>query len=95
MGMKEEYEQKLQAQLNEWSAEINKLKAKADGAEADAQLEYYKKIEGLQAMQESVNNKLAELKDASDDAWVDLKAGIDSARDSLGNALKSAASRFK
>jgi vacuolar-type H+-ATPase subunit I/STV1 len=78
MGMKEEYEQKLQAQLNEWSAEINKLKAKADGAEADAQLEYYKKIEGLQAMQESVNNKLAELKDASDDAWVDLKAGIDS-----------------
>ncbi|MFT6907483.1 MAG: uncharacterized coiled-coil DUF342 family protein [Oleiphilaceae bacterium] len=95
MGMKEEYEQKLQAQLNEWSAEIDKLKAKADGAEADAQLEYYKKIEGLQAMQESVNNKLAELKDAGDDAWVDLKAGIDNARDSLGNALKSAASRFK
>ena len=34
MSMKEAYEQKLQAQLDEWSAEIDKLKAKADGAEA-------------------------------------------------------------
>ena len=95
MSMKDAYEQKLQAQLDEWGAEIDKLKAKADNAEADAQLEYYKQIEELRSMQETATNKLAELKDAGDDAWEDLKAGIDSAWDSLGNALKSAASRFK
>jgi DNA repair exonuclease SbcCD ATPase subunit len=95
MSMKDAYEQKLQAQLDEWGAEIDKLKAKADNAEADAQLEYYKHIEELRSMQETANNKLAELKDAGDDAWEDLKAGIDSAWYSLGNALKSAASRFK
>lgn len=95
MSMKDAYEQKLQAQLDEWGAEIDKLKAKADNAEADAQLEYYKQIEELRSMQETATNKLAELKDAGDDAWEDLKAGIDSAWDSLGNSLKSAASRFK
>lgn len=95
MSMKEAYEQKLQAQLDEWGAEIDQLKAKADNAKADAQLDYYKQIEELRSMQESARNKLAELKDAGDDAWQDLKAGIDSARDSLGHALKSAASRFK
>lgn len=95
MSMKEAYEQKLQAQLDEWGAEIDQLKAKADNAKADAQLDYYKQIEELRSMQESTSNKLAELKDAGDDAWQDLKAGIDSARDSLGHALKSAASRFK
>ena len=95
MSMKEAYEQKLQAQLDEWSAEIDKLKAKADSAEADAQLEYYKKIEELRLMRETAVNKLTELKDAGGDAWEDLKAGIDSSWDSLGNALKSAASRFK
>jgi hypothetical protein len=95
MSMKEACEQKLQAQLDEWSAEIAKLKAKADGAEADAQLECYKKIEGLRSMQETAANKITELKDAGDDAWEDLKAGIDSASDSLDNALKSAVSRFK
>jgi hypothetical protein len=36
MSMKEAYEQKLQAQLDEWGAEIDKLKAKSDNAEADA-----------------------------------------------------------
>lgn len=95
MSKKEAYEQKLQAQLDEWSAEIAKLKAKADGAEADAQLEYYKNFEELQSMQETAANKLAEFKDAGDDAWEDLKTGIDNAWGSLGNALKSAASKFK
>jgi hypothetical protein len=95
MSMKDAYEQKLQAQLDEWSAEIEKLKAKADNAEADTQLEYYKQIEKIRSMQESASNKLVELKDAGDDAWEDLKAGLDSAWDSLGSAVKSAASRFK
>lgn len=95
MSMKEAYQKKLQAQLDEWNAEIDKLKAKADKAEADAQLEYYKKIEELRYMQDSANRKLEKLREASDDAWEDLKAGIDSACNSLGNALKSAVSRFK
>ena len=94
MSMKEAYEKKLQGQLDEWSAEIDKLKAKADSAEADAQLEYYKQIEDLRSMQDAAGKKLDELKEASDDAWEDLKAGIDNAWDSLGSSIKSAASRF-
>ena len=95
MSLKKAYEQKLQAQLDEWNAEIEKLKAKVDNAEADSQLKYYKQIEEIRSMQESASNKLVELKDAGDDAWEDLKAGVDSAWDSLGTAVKSAASRFK
>ncbi len=94
MSMKDAYEKKLQAKLDEWSADIDKLKAKADSAEADAQLEYYKEIEELRTMQETASKKLDELRDASDDAWEDLKAGIDSAWDSLSRSIKSAASRF-
>lgn len=95
MSIKEAYQKKLEAQLDEWSLEIDKLKAKADKAEADSQLEYYKHIEELRAMQETVHSKLDELKAANDDAWEDIKAGVDNAWNSLSNALKSAASRFK
>jgi len=95
MSMKNIYQKKLQAQLDEWSAEIDILKAKADKAKADAQLEYYKEIKELRSMQEAASSKLAEFKDASDDAWEDLKAGMDSAWNSIGKALKSATSRFK
>jgi len=95
MSMKESYLQKLQAQLNEWSAEIDKLKAMADKAEADTRLEYYEQIDELRVKQAAANIKLRELMDASDDAWEDLKAGVESAWLSLGDSVKDAAARFK
>jgi len=81
--------------LDEWKAEIDKLKAKADKADADAQLEYYKQIEGMRAKQEAASEKLTELKEAGEDAWEDLKVGAESAWDALGEAVKLATSRFK
>ncbi|MBA6391216.1 coiled coil domain-containing protein [Colwellia sp. BRX10-3] len=95
MNMKEAYQKKLQVQLDELSAEIVKLKAKAEKAQAGAQLEYYKQIEELRTMQESANSKLVKLKDASDDAWEELTAGIDNAWDTIGNSIKSVTSRRK
>jgi uncharacterized coiled-coil DUF342 family protein len=94
MSSKKAYEQKQQAQLNEWAAQIKKLKAKADMAQADAQSEYYKQIKELRSMQDEANNKLNDIKEAGDEAWEDLQAGMDSARSSFGNALKTATSRF-
>lgn len=95
MSKKEAYQKKMQAELDEMGADIDKIKAKAEKAGADAQLEYYKQIDELRSMQALASTKLAKLKDASDDAWDDLKAGIDSAWIGISNALKSASSRFK
>ncbi|HMB16370.1 MAG TPA: hypothetical protein VKN62_08640 [Pelovirga sp.] len=94
MSMKEAYEKKLEARLEDWNADISKLKARADAAEADAQLEYYKQIEDLRSKQDEAKKKLNELKDASEDAWQDLKIGIESAWESLGSSVKSAKSHF-
>jgi hypothetical protein len=46
-------------------------------------------------MQDEATKKLTKLKNASDEAWEDLKAGMESTRGSLGNAMKVAVSRFK
>lgn len=95
MSMKEAYERKMRAQLDEWDAEISKLKARADKAQADAQLEYYKQIEDLRERQRRANEKLDELRQASDTAWQDLRAGVESAWDSMAEAMRKASSRFK
>lgn len=95
MSMKEAYQKKLEAQLDEWKIEIDKMKAKADKAEADAQIKYYKQIEDSRKKQEAAREKLVELKEAGEDAWEDLKAGLDNAFNSLGDSIKSATSRFK
>jgi len=55
--------------LDEWTAEVDKLKAKASGASADAQLELNKQIEALEGKIEEGKTKLTEIADASEDAW--------------------------
>jgi len=94
MTTKESYEKKLQAQLDEWKAEIDKLRARAEGAQADAQIEYERQIEDLQALQESANRRLLELKEAGDEAWEDLRAGAQESVETLGQSIRSAMERF-
>jgi hypothetical protein len=88
MSMKEAYQQKLEAQLAEWNVAIDKLKAKADKAEAEAQIEYYKQIEDMQVKQEAAREKLTELKEAGEGGWEDLKVGLENTWNSLGDAVK-------
>ncbi len=94
MSTKDAYEKKLKGKLSEWRADIDKLKAKADQAEGDTQLAYYKEMEALRAQQDEARDKLDDLRDAGDDAWEDLKLGIDKAWDDLGDATRKAMSRF-
>ena len=89
------YEEKFDAQLKEWSAEIALLNAKADKAKAEAKIEYYKTIETLQGKQDAARTKLQELRTAGDDAWEDLKTGAENVWTEVKTAFQSAASRFK
>ncbi|UTW08279.1 hypothetical protein [Pseudomonas benzenivorans] len=95
MSKKEAYEKKLQAQLDELSADIDKLKARAAQAEADSQLEYQKQLEDLREKRAAAQDKLENIKGSSEEAWEDIKAGADGALESLSAALKSASARFK
>jgi multidrug resistance efflux pump len=89
------YEEKFDAQLKEWSAEIALLKAKADKAKAEAKIEYYKTIETLQGKQDGASTKLQELRAAGDDAWEDIKTGAENVWTEVKTAFNSVASRFK
>jgi uncharacterized coiled-coil DUF342 family protein len=95
MSEKELYRQKRQAQLDEWKAEIDKLKAKASGASADIQLKLNEQIRELEAKLEKGMAKLAELADAGEDAWESLKEGLESAWESLKSAIGEAKGKFK
>jgi multidrug resistance efflux pump len=94
MSKKKAYHDKLQSQLDQWRAEIGKLQAKAQGRSAQAQLDYHRQVEELRSMQADAEKKLDELRQAGDEAWEDLKSGIDMAWDALGKSVKSAALRF-
>ena len=91
VSKKTEYEKKLQIQLDEFSTEIDRLKARADKAEEPW---HKQQVEMLQEKHRQAKQKLGELKESGDDAWEDMKEGISSAWDSVSEAIKSAANRF-
>ena len=95
MSEKDLYRQKMQAQLNEWKADLYKLKAKAEGADADTKLKVKKQIDSIEKKIQEGDAKLAELDEASNEAWDSVKDGVESAFSSLKSALIDADSKFQ
>jgi uncharacterized coiled-coil DUF342 family protein len=95
MSKRDAHIQKLHAKIDEWNADIDKLAAKTQQAEADVRIEYQEQIDALKRQRREVENELADLKQSGEGAWEDLSAGLDLAFESMNEAVESAMSRFK
>ncbi|MDR3671316.1 MAG: hypothetical protein P4L36_10740 [Holophaga sp.] len=69
--------EKLDTQLGEWSAQIDRLKVMGASAEAKFTSDCGKTLEALQHSHAEALGKLTELKAASDDAWDGLVAQLE------------------
>jgi hypothetical protein len=95
MNDKELYRQKYQAQLDEWKSEIDKLKARAAGAKADAQIEMNKHVRELDRRMHEASAKLAELAAASEEGWDTVRNNVEKTWDALKAGVGAAAAKFK
>lgn len=86
---KELYEQKRQAQLDEWRAELAVLKARASQRSVDEQLSYSRDIEVLESKVEHGESHLADLRKTDNDTWEAIKEGFESMWESIGDAFSS------
>lgn len=71
------YESKLDAQLAQWKADIDVLKAKAKRTSVDVMVNYDKAIDALESKHGEASKQLHNLKAATDDAWENVKAGTE------------------
>lgn len=95
MGTKRDaYVEKLKGNIVKWNAEIDEFQAKADQAKAEAQAEFHKQITEIKAKRIVLEEKIEELNKAKDEAWEDVKSGVDVSRQILGQAITAAKSRF-
>jgi DNA anti-recombination protein RmuC len=87
---REAYQQKLDARLDEWKAEIEKLRAKAEGVEADAKVRYHEMIEDLTERRQKLMKQADEMREASEERfhkmretaeqyWKDMSAATEAA----------------
>jgi len=71
------YESHLEAQLAQWKADIDVLKAKAKRAKVDAMVQYDHSIDILQRKHSEADRQLRNLRIASDDAWEGMKSSTE------------------
>lgn len=89
------YKQKRQAQLRQLDAEIDKLRAKAAEATADAKIELDRSLEEVRGHREALRSRLDELADAGEDAWTEVRDGVDAAWKRMRSAFDDASARFE
>jgi hypothetical protein len=95
MSTKEAYKQKIEAELELAQAKLAELKAKAKISTADARLKHAKQVGEIEQRVSATRAKLKELGEASEDAWEQLKGGVESAWAAPSVAIRNAAAKFK
>jgi len=94
MMNRDEYVQKLKAQLDEWNAEARKWEQKAQEAQSHMKAEYEKQLAALNARRDEVLYQMKLMQSASQDAWQDMMKGADQAWKSMQEAFDRARSHF-
>jgi hypothetical protein len=95
MTTRDEYVEKMKAQLDRWNADIAKWEAKAQETQAGARVEYDKQLAALRQQRDQMLYQLNLLQSAAGNAWVDLVRGADAAWDSMREAIEKAATHFQ
>jgi hypothetical protein len=95
METRELYEQKYEAQLHEWSAKIEVLKAQTDKLTAEAKINAKPHLDTLHGKLEAAKAKLHEIAEATDDKWDDVKKGADHVWNDVKAAVEGAYDALK
>lgn len=90
-----EHRQELQAQLDQWIAQLDELEAKTDRAEPHARLRYLQTIYDLRDLQRIAQQKMYELRFARSGGGRDLEADVERALEVLGDATQSRTCGFR
>lgn len=88
MSKKDAYIEKAKAKIDEQTARLELLKAKAKGEIADQKIKMHDKIRDLESKLETAKSHLGEISNVAEDAWEHLQEKADSITDNIGGSLK-------
>ncbi|MBU1206290.1 MAG: universal stress protein [Proteobacteria bacterium] len=89
------YQEKVEAQLKEWGAKIDEMRAQAEKVKAKIIRRYEDQVGELRAKEEAVRQKMLEIRNVGEGAWEDSKSDMEKSLDSLRNDLERALSKLE
>jgi uncharacterized coiled-coil DUF342 family protein len=91
---KDLYRKKIEAQIEEWDAQIDVLKAKAKKTGSEARLRLDRQIDDLKSRRETIRTHLKDMQKSGDEAWHKLRDRVDHAVGELKNAWENIKKNF-
>lgn len=95
MRSRDEWVETAKTKLDEWNAELDRLEEKARGAKREREAQYQRAIADLERKRADVREKLAEIQEAGDSAWDELKEGARESLRVLSEAFRAALEEFR
>lgn len=95
MEKRDLYLEKINAQVEQYSAKLAGMRGKAAEIQADMKLEYLNQVEKLEGKRDGLKEKYEQLKKSSESSFEDMKEGTENAWNELKEAVTKAAENFK
>lgn len=91
---RDEYVEKLKAQIDLWNADMAKLEAHARQGQANLKTEYAAQLEQFRKRRDDAMSEMRRIQGASLDAWRELARGADEALKNMQEAFDRARASF-
>ena len=95
MNNRDEYVEKMKAQLDQWNSQMATWDAAIREATAEAKIELEKQVGIMKSRADDLLYRMELLKGASADAWQEIARGADEARKTMQDAFEKARFHFK
>lgn len=95
MEKRSAYLDKLEENLKEFNRKLDEIKVIAADAQDDLKAEYRSQVQDLETKRDNLVIKLGQLKEASGQAWDDLKVGTERTWSELKYTIEVALTHFK
>jgi lipid II:glycine glycyltransferase (peptidoglycan interpeptide bridge formation enzyme) len=94
MMNRDEYVQKLKAQIDNWNAEAARWEERARKAQAGMKAEYERQLDDFRNKRDQAMTELRRLQGASADAWMEMMRGMEASAKSMQDAFERARRSF-
>ncbi len=88
------YIEKLSQKLKSWDNEISKLELKAKESSAKAKVNINERLEELRLMRSNIEKRIDGLKSSSDNAWSEIKEGVEKIEDEIKETINNVKNNF-
>lgn len=95
MDTRDLYRQKFEAQLREWNAKVEEIKAHADKLNAQARLDMQPHVDTVRQKYEATKSKFQDMSSAADDTWEEMKRNAEQAWSDFKSEIEGAYDALK